>query len=107
MPFKSIKFLKTSRVKLSFTNKAMTAYGGFSVIAKLLESLDFRAHVEEMFPFVEMSPNSTGVYAKVLRFGLTVLAGGRRFSHSMFLGDSLEIYEEVFSVKRLTKSIPL
>lgn len=105
MPFKSTKFLKSSRVKLSFTNKAMTAYGGFSIIAKLLENFEFREHVEAMFPFEETSPNSTGIYSKVLRFGLTVLVGGRRFSHSMFLGDSLEIYEAVFSVKRMTKSI--
>lgn len=105
MPFKPIKFLKTSRVKLSFTNKAITAYGGFSVVAKLLEKLDFRRNVEAMIPFEETSPNATGVYAKVLRFGLTVLAGGRRFSHTMFLGDSVEIYESVFSVRRLPKSI--
>lgn len=61
--------------------------------------------MEAMFPFVELSPNSTGVYSKVLRFGLTVLAGDRRFSHTMFLGDSLELYEALFSVNRLTKSI--
>lgn len=102
---KRIKFLETSRVKLAFTNKAMTAYGGFSILAKLFEKFEFRSHMEEMIPFQEISPNSTGVYSKVLRFGLTVLAGGRRFSHTMFLGDSLEIYEKVFSVKRLTKSI--
>ena len=102
---KSTKFLKSGHVKLAFTNKAMTAYGGFSLIAKLLEKIEFQQHIEQMIPFQEISPNSTGVYAKVLRFGLTVLAGGRRFSHSMFLGDSLEIYEAVFSVERLTKSI--
>ncbi|MBI4402605.1 MAG: IS1380 family transposase [Deltaproteobacteria bacterium] len=105
MPLKNIKFLKTSHVKLAFTNKAMTSYGGFSVIAKLFESIELRKHVEAMFPFIEVSPNATGVFSKVLRFGLTVLAGGRRFSHTMFLGDSLEIYEAIFSVKRITKSI--
>ena len=56
MSFKSIKFLKMSRVKLSFTNKAMTAYGGFLIIAKLLENLEFPEHVKKMFPFVEMAP---------------------------------------------------
>ena len=83
----------------------MPAYGDFSVIAKLLENLDFRAYVEEMFPCGELSPNSIGVYGKVLGFGLTVLAGGRRLIHTMFLSDSLQIYQALFSVNRLTKSI--
>ena len=34
----------------------MTAYGGFLIIAKLLENLEFPEHVKKMFPFVEMSP---------------------------------------------------
>lgn len=101
---KPIKFLETSRVKLSFTIKAMTAYGGFAVLAKLFEKLELRKNIEQIIPFEELSPNSTGVYAKVIRFGLTVLAGGRRFSHTMFLGDSLEIYESEFSIKRIPKS---
>ncbi len=105
MPFKPIQFLETSRVKLSFTNKAITAYGGFALLAKLFEKLDLQAAVEQMIPFQEVSPNGTGPFAKVLRFGLTVIAGGRRFSHTMFLGDSLEIYEAEFSVKRIPKSI--
>lgn len=105
MPFNSIKFLETNQVKLSFTNKAITAYGGFALLAKLFEKLELQAAVEGMIPFQEVSPNGTGHFAKVLRFGLTVLAGGRRFSHTMFLGDSLEIYETEFSLKRIPRSI--
>ncbi len=105
MPFKPIKFLESSRVKLSFTSKAITAYGGFALLAKLFEKLDLQAAVERMTPFQETSPNSTGPFAKILRFGLTVIAGGRRFSHTMFLGDSLEIYETEFGVERIPKSI--
>jgi len=105
MPFKPIQFLESNRVKLSFTNKAITAYGGFALLAKLFEKLDLQTAIERMIPFQEVSPNSTGPFAKILRFGLTVIAGGRRFSHTMFLGDSLEIYEAEFSVKRIPKSI--
>ena len=57
---KSTKFLKSNRVKLAFTNKALTSYGGFAVIAKLFEKVEFRDHVERMIPFRETSPNSTG-----------------------------------------------
>jgi len=105
MPFKPIQFLETNRVKLSFTNKAITAYGGFALLAKLFEKLDLHSNVERMIPFRELSPNSTGPFAKILRFGLTVIAGGRRFSHTMFLGDALEIYETEFGLKRIPKSI--
>jgi hypothetical protein len=102
---KNIKFLEQSPVKMNFTKKIMTAYGGFAVMAKLFEKVKLKESIEDIVPFDELSPNSTGVFAKVLRFGLTVLAGGKRFSHSMFLGDSLEIYQLEFGVERLPKSI--
>jgi hypothetical protein len=46
-----------------------------------------------MLPFTEVTPNSMGVYSKILKLGLTVAAGGNRFTHAAFLGDSTEIYE--------------
>lgn len=75
------------------------------MIAKLFEKLEFQEAIEQAIPFSETSPNATGVFTKVLRFGLTVLAGGKRFTHSCFLGDSLEIFECLFAVKRLPVSI--
>lgn len=105
MPGKPIPLLRTNNVKVDFTEKIMTAYGGFGLFAKFLENLQFREAVEDAIPFTETSPNSTGVFTKVIRFGLTVLAGGKRFSHTMFLGDSLEIYEAEFGLERMPKSI--
>lgn len=101
----NIEISKKSKLKLTFTDKKITSYGGLAVIAKLLEKLRFQEAMERAVPFTETSPNTTGVFAKVLRFGLTVLVGGKRFTHSCFLGDSLEIYEELFSIKRLPESI--
>lgn len=105
MQSEHIEISKKSKLKLTFTDKKITAYGGLAVIAKLFEKLEFQAAVEQAIPFSEASPNGTGVFTKVLRFGLTVLAGGKRFTHSCFLGDSLEIFEGLFSVKRLPISI--
>jgi hypothetical protein len=105
MPAKSIRILEQSRVKLNFTKKPMTAYGGLVILAKLFEKLRLKENIERMFPFEERSPNGTGIYSKVLRFGLTVVAGGKRFSHCLFLGESQEIYEEVFGVKRMAQSV--
>ena len=57
-----------------------------------------------MFPVVEISPNSKGVGSKLIKFGLTVLAGGSRFSHTIFLGDSNDIYKRLFGLEKMVKS---
>jgi hypothetical protein len=56
------------------------------------ERLNLQSEVEAMLLFKEDSPNSMGVYSKILKLGLTVAAGGYRYTHSAFLGDSTEIY---------------
>lgn len=99
------KLIGKSPLKIKFTSKLMTVYGGFTLLARLFDRLNLEKEIEEMVPFSEVSPNSTGVYAKVLKLGLTTLAGGYRFTHSVFLGDSSEIYEQAFGVKRIPKSI--
>ena len=104
MAGKNIKFLEKSSVKLNFTKKLMTPYGGFALVAELFEKLELKEHLEEIFPVVETSPNGTGIYAKVLRFGLTVLAGGKRFSHGLFLAGSEPVQAALFGVKRLPRS---
>ena len=104
MAGKNIKFLEKSPVKLNFTQKLMTPYGGFALVAKLFEKLELKEHLEQIFPVVESSPNGTGIYAKVLRFGLTVLAGGKRFSHGLFLAGSEPVQAALFGVKRLPSS---
>jgi hypothetical protein len=82
----------------------MTPYGGVALLAKLFEKLELKEPIEKIFPVVESSPNGTGIYAKVLRFGLTVLAGGKRFSHGLFLAGSEPVQAALFGVKRLPSS---
>jgi len=89
---------------MSFTNKMMTSYGGFSLLAKLFENIELHENLDRIFPVTEISPNSKGVYSKLLKFGLTVIAGGRRFAHSVFLGNSDLIYKELFGVKKMVSS---
>ena len=45
---------------MSFTEKMMTSYGGFSLLAKLFEKLDLHENLEKIFPITEVSPNSKG-----------------------------------------------
>ena len=99
------KLIDSSPLKLSFTNKMMTAYGGFSLLSRLFDRLNLQSEVEAMLPFEETSPNSMGVYSKILKLGLTVAAGGYRYTHAAFLGDSTEIYELAFGVEKIPKSI--
>ncbi len=101
---KSIKFLENSNTEISFTGKMMTSYGGFSLLAKLFEKIELHKNLEKIFPVVEISPNSKGVYSKLLKFGLTVIAGGKRFAHSVFLGDSDKIFKELFGVEKMVSS---
>lgn len=104
MQTKSIKFLENSNIEMSFTEKMMTSYGGFSLLAKLFEKLELKENLEDIFPVIENSPNSKGVYSKLLKFGLTVIAGGKRFAHSVFLGDSDKIFTEIFGLEKMVRS---
>ena len=100
-----IRFLEKSEVKLNFTNKRITAYGGFALLGKLFEKIELKKNVERIFPVVERSPNGKGIYGKILRFGLAVIAGGERFSHCGFLGDCDEIYKKIFGVEKMATSV--
>ena len=77
------------------------SYGGFSLLAKLfLKKIELKENLESMFPVVEILPNSKGVGSKLIKFGLTVLAGGSRFSHAVFLSDSNDIYIALCKAQR-------
>lgn len=101
-----IKVFDRPSLKLNFTDKVMSSYGGFLTISKFLDQLDFKSSIQKIIPFTETSPNSKGgVYSKVVRLGLTVLSGGNRYSHSLVLGDNMEFYEKSFRVDKIPKSI--
>lgn len=85
----------------------MTPYGEFALLAKLFEKLELKAPIEKIFPVVESSPNGTGIYAKVLRLGLTVLAGGKRFSHGLFLAGLEPVQAALLGVKRLPSRLSI
>ena len=74
--------LTVNQARIEFTKKALTAWGGIcTVLAKYVESIGLQEWVEATIPIVETSPNAKGIYPKLLSHFLTVLCGGRRFSH--------------------------
>ena len=99
------KRLQVNQVSIAFTNRAITSWGGLStIVAKLLEVLEFRSWVEKEIPINEKSNNAKGVYEKVLSTFLTILCGGERFSHLSWWGHGVDAIKECFDVKWIPKA---
>ena len=102
---KNSKLLRVNQVKIQFTNKPITAWGGLAtIVAKLLEVLEFRSWVESSIPIDERSNNAKGVYEKVLATFLTVLSGGERFSHLSWWSHGIEAIKKAFAVEWLPRA---
>jgi hypothetical protein len=102
---KNNKSLKVNQVKIQFTNKPITAWGGLAtIVAKFLEVLQFRSWVESALPIEEKSNNARGIYEKVLATFLTVLSGGERFSHLSWWSHGSEAIKKSFGVHWLPKA---
>jgi hypothetical protein len=99
------KSLRVNQVKIQFTNKPITAWGGLAtIVAKLLEVLEFRSWVESALPIEEKSNYAKGIYEKVLATFLTVLSGGERFSHLSWWSHGIEAIKKGFGVHWLPRA---
>ena len=99
------RLLRVNQLGIQFTNKPITAWGGLAtIVAKLLEVLEFRSWVESTIPIEERSNNAKGVYEKVLATFLTVLSGGERFSHLAWWSHGVEAIKKSFAVDWLPKA---
>lgn len=98
-----IKKYEVNNVEIAFTNKKMTAYGGFSLLASFFEKIKFREIIDNSIPLHETSPNRMKLYDKVLGYSLIFYAGGSRFSHVLYLGCK-ETLSKLFGIERLPKS---
>ena len=97
---KHSKSLQVNQLKIAFTNKPITSWGGITtLIAKFLEKIDFRGWVEENVPIIEISNNGRGVYKKILAMFFIVLIGGRRFAHLLWYGNGIEVFMKAFDVE--------
>jgi hypothetical protein len=91
---------RVNKVRIAFTNRRMTAYGGFALTASFFERIGFAEMIEEAMPIKESSPNSMGIYGKTIAFVAMVYAGAERFSHLAYLGNK-DVLAKMFGVKRL------
>jgi hypothetical protein len=91
---------RVNKVKIAFTKRKMTAYGGFALVASFFERIGFAQMIEKAMPIEECSPNGMGIYGKVAAYVAMVFAGAERFSHLVYLGNK-EVLAKIFGVKRL------
>jgi len=91
---------QVNKVKIAFTKKKMTAYGGFALIASFFGRIGFGQMIEKAIPVQECSPNCMGIYGKIIAFIGMVYAGAERFSHLAYLGNK-EVLAKIFGVKKL------
>jgi hypothetical protein len=91
---------RMNKVRIVFTKRKMTAYGGFALIAAFFERVGFAKMIEEAMPIEEYSPNGMGIYGKTIAFVAMVYAGAERFSHLIYLGNK-DVLAKMFGVERL------
>ena len=104
-PSHSNKRLKKGQVKIEFSPKLITSWGGTAALfSRYFDKIGFRELVEKIYPVQEYSNNSTGVYSKLVSLFISVLNGGTKFSHINYMENGVKIFERCFRVKRLVKS---
>ena len=96
----SITTIQVNKVKIAFSKKMMTAYGALSLVASFFERIGLKDAIENAIPFQELSPNSTGVYSKVIMYFSMVYAGAERFVHVGYLGNKA-VLAAMFGAKRM------
>lgn len=100
MQVKCTTKIEINKVGIKFTDKKITAYGGFSLLAAFFEKIKLKENLEEIIPVNERSPNGKGTYSKVMAYILVIYAGGNRFSHLLYFGCH-EILADLFAVVKL------
>ncbi len=90
---------QVNKVRIAFTKRKMTAYGGFALLAAFFERIGLGEMIEKAIPITECSPNGMGVYGKVAAYIAMVFAGAERFSHLIYLGNK-DVLAKIFGVKR-------
>lgn len=95
---------QVNKVKITFTKRKMTAYGGFALLASFFERIGFAGMIEKAMPITECSPNTMGIYGKSVAFIAMIFAGAERFSHLMYLGNK-DVLARIFGVRRLPDAV--
>lgn len=103
MPKKQEKIHQINGIKIGFTEKKITSYGGFSMLAMFFEKIRLKAALNRIMPIQETSPNAMKSEEKLLGYISLLLTGASRFSHILYVGHP-QIIKSLFGLKRLPLS---
>jgi hypothetical protein len=67
--------------EIAFTDQPITGWGGLAVVARFFEVLGVRQVLAKVLPDGRTSPNQVPVVDMAMELLVTILMGGRRFSH--------------------------
>ena len=67
--------------EIAFTDQPITGWGGLAVVARFFEVIGIRGVLAKALPDGRTSPNQVPVVDMVMALLVTILMGGRRFSH--------------------------
>lgn len=67
--------------EIAFTDQPITGWGGLAVVARFFEVLGIRGVLARALPDGRTSPNQVPVVDMAMALLVTILMGGRRFSH--------------------------
>jgi len=96
---------KNRQIKITFTNKMITSWGGTAtIISHYLNQINFRDIIEKCLPVKETSNNKTGVYSKIVSLFISILNGGTKFSHYNYFDNNSPIFKKSFNIERMPAS---
>jgi len=81
MQHKATSLLGGEEIGITFTEKAITPWGGLVLFSGLAKQIGLEAALREALPFRPTSPNATDPVEIVLAFMAGVLVGSRRLAH--------------------------
>lgn len=81
MQHEATSLLGGEKIGISFTEKAVTPWGGLVLLSGLARQIGLEAALREALPFKLTSPNATDPVEIVLAFMAGVLVGSRRLAH--------------------------
>jgi hypothetical protein len=96
----------SERLKVSYTEKPVSGWGGLVAMVRFFDRIGIRALLARALPDGRTSPNQIPVVDMVLALFATVLCGGRRFAHVERLRAD-EVVRTILGVVRMPSAMTL
>jgi len=95
-----------SQIKIEFTDKPITGYGGLIILSRFFEKIGLRVLLERALPDNRTSPNALPVVDIVISFLVAVAVGASRFAHVQRLRAD-NVLDYILGLKRIPSATTL